>query len=114
MNNPVNVFVTESNVEMYLSKAYECLDSERRDMLLRLLAEEESRMGTSREHVENGQRRLDDCKERVERQREVIGALQQNENRLQAEFVLNTFKKTLLLMKRHQRFLVEHFQESRL
>src|SRR5690349_8076038 len=105
MNSPVDVFVAESNVEMYLSRAYECLDGRSRDMLLRPLVEEESRMGTSREHVENGQRRLDDCRERLKRQREVARTLQQNENRLQAEFVLDTFEKTLLLVERHQRYL---------
>jgi hypothetical protein len=43
MNSPVDVFVAESNVEMYLSRAYECLDGRSRDKLLRLLVEEESR-----------------------------------------------------------------------
>lgn len=114
MNNPVNAFVAESNVELYLSKAYECFDVGRRDLLLRLLVEEEDRMASSREHVENGQRRLDDCKGRLERQRKVIGTLQRNENRLQAEFLLETFEKTLLLMERHQRTLVERFHQTRL
>ncbi len=114
MNNPLNVFTTESNVEMYLSKAYGCWDSKQRDILLRLLVEEESRMGSSREHMENGQRRVEDCKERAKRQRELVHGLQPKENRLRAEFMLETFEKTLVLMERHQRLLVERFQKTRL
>lgn len=114
MNTSVNTFVTESNVEMYLSKAYQCLDAAERDLLLRLVVEEEGRMGNSREHMENGQRRLEDCKERVKRQRELVGALQPKENRPHAEFMLETFEHTLVLMERHQRFLVERFQKDRL
>lgn len=114
MDNPVSVFVTESNVELYLSKAYECLDLSQRDVLLRLLVEEQDRMGSSREHMENGQRRLEDCKERVKRKRELLGSLQPNDNRLQAEFMLDTFEQTLVLMERHQRLLVGRFRKDRL
>lgn len=85
MNNPVNVFVTESNVDIYLSKAYGCRDAKERDLLLRLVIDEESRMGASREHMDNGQRRVEDCKERVKRQRELIGSLQRKERRVRAE-----------------------------
>jgi hypothetical protein len=114
MNNAIDVFVAESNVEMYLSKAHVCLDAEQRDVLLRLLAAEEDRMGNSREHVENGERRLEECKERVKCQREVLSTLQQNENRLRAEFLLETFEATLVLMERHQRPLLERFRQARL
>ena len=114
MSNPVDVFVTESNVEMYLSRTYECLDAAQRDVLLRLLVEEEDRMGRSREHMENGQRRVEDGRDRVKRQRELLASVQPNENRLQAEFMLETFEHMLLLMERHQRLLVERFQKDRL
>jgi len=114
MRNPVSVFVTESNVELYLSKAYECLDVKQRDVLLRLLVEEEDRMGRSREHMDNGQRRLEDCKERVKRQRELLGSLQPIEKRVRAEFMLETFERTLVLMEHHQRLLVERFRKDRL
>ncbi|MBS0523749.1 MAG: hypothetical protein JSS04_08945 [Proteobacteria bacterium] len=114
MNSPVDVFVTESNVEMYLSRAYECLDARQRDLLLRLLVQEEDRMGSSREHLENGARRVEDCRERIKRQRELVGSLQQNENRIRAEFMLGTFEQILVLMERHQRFLAERFQNARL
>ena len=114
MNNPVDVFVTESNVDMYLSKAYLSLDAAERDLLLRLVADEESRMGSNRVHMENGQRRVENCKDRVKRQRELVGSLPREENRAQAEFVLETYEQTLVLMERHQRLLVERFQEGRL
>jgi hypothetical protein len=114
MNNPTNVFVTESNVELYLSKAYAAKDAAERDILLRLLVQEERRMGSSREHVENGERRLDDCKERVKRQREIVGTLHSNESRLQAELLLETFEAILVLMEKHQRVLVERFRATRL
>jgi hypothetical protein len=115
MNNPTNVFVTESNVEMYLSRAYECLDGNQRDLLLRLVMEEETRMGKMREHMEHAQRRLDDCRERVRRQREVVLALPyQDPNRAKEQFLLETFEKTLLLLEEHQRVLGESFRHARL
>jgi hypothetical protein len=88
------------------------LDLKQRDVLLRLLVEEEDRMGRSREHMDNGQRRLEDCKEWMKRQRELLGSLQRNENRLQAEFMLDTFEQTSLLMDPHQRLLVERFRKD--
>ncbi|MBS0526937.1 MAG: hypothetical protein JSS04_25135 [Proteobacteria bacterium] len=103
---------SETNVEVYLSRAYACLDANQRDVLLRGLVEEERRMGSSREHMENGARRVEDCKERVKRQRELLGSLKPHENRLRAEFMLDTFEQTLVLMERHQRLLVERFRKA--
>jgi hypothetical protein len=115
MITSTDVFVAETNVEMYLSKAYECLDANTRDVLLRLLAEEEARMGASREHMENGHRRLDDCKGRVRRQRELVSSLaQQGQRQPQEQFLLDTLEKTLVLMQQHQRFLNERFKRNRL
>jgi hypothetical protein len=114
MNHPVNVFVTESNVDIYLSKAYACMDADQRDVLLRLVADEESRMGASRAHMENNQRRVEDCRERVRRQRELVGSLQSKASRIQAEFVLETCERMLVLMERHQRLLIERFHRDRL
>jgi hypothetical protein len=114
MNNPVNVFVTESNVDIYLSKAYASMDGNQRDLLLRLVAEEESRMGASHDHMENGERRIEDCKDRVKRQRDLVNSLQPNENRVRAEFLLATYERTLVLMEGHQRLLVERFEKDRL
>jgi hypothetical protein len=69
-------------------------------------------MGSSREHMEYGQQRLDDCRERVRRQRNVVGALQRNENRLQAEFLLATSEKALRLMEQHQQALVKRYRQA--
>lgn len=114
MNNPVNVFVTESNVDIYLTKAYACWDAKERDLLLRLVADEEARMGASREHMENSKRRVDDCRERVKRQREIVRSLQPTEKGHPAVFMLETFEQMLALMEAHQRLLVERFQRDRL
>lgn len=115
MNTPTNVFVTENNVEMYLSKAYECLDRSQRDLLLRLVAEEEARMGQSREHAENAQRRLDACRERTRRQRDIVSALPpQDPNRSREKLLLGTFEATLQLMEQHQRILDDRHRQAQL
>jgi len=70
-------------------------------------------MGSSREHVENGQRRLEDCKERFRRQRDVVGALHpENENRAKEIFLPETFEKPLLLMESHQQVLIKRFRRT--
>lgn len=71
----LNVFVTESNVEIYLTGLYKTLSPAERDNLLRLLVKEEAAMGTAREHVENGERRVIDGRDRLERQRLVVATL---------------------------------------
>jgi len=71
----LNVFVTESNVELYLSKLYTTINPAERDNLLRLLANEVAAMGYSREHVENGERRMAECRQRLERQRLIVSGL---------------------------------------
>lgn len=108
MNDSMNVFVTESNVDQYLSKAYSALDREERDVLLRLMVEEQGRMGGRLEHVENAKRRLDDCRERVRQQRGVVDALDhQHPNRLREEFLLDTFEKALAVLREHQQSLAK-------
>jgi len=115
MNTPTNVFVTENNVEMYLSKAYKSLDRDQRDLLLRLVSEEEARMGHSREHVESAARRLEDSRERVQRQRDVVAGLPaQDPNRAREQFLLETLEKTLLLMEQHQRILGNCHRQAQL
>lgn len=106
MNDSMNVFVTESNVDLYLSKAYGALDREERDLLLRLVVEEQSRMGGRLEHVENAKQRLDDCRERIRHQRGVVDALDhQHPNRAREEFLLDTFEKALAVLREHQHTL---------
>ena len=101
-------FITEGNVEIYLSGAYETFDPERRETLLRLLADEEAKMGRRREHLEQNGRRLADCADRVRRQRELVSELQsQQQNSARAEFILQTFERCLALMLEHDRRLSE-------
>jgi hypothetical protein len=115
MNSPMNVFVTEGNVEIYLSKAYTSGNAVERDRLLRLLRDEEDRMGAAREHLQNGERRIDDCEQRLAQQRVVVCTLrQQQQDAGQAELLLETFERMLLLLRGHQRVLVERFQRAKL
>lgn len=115
MDDSTNVFVTESNVDIYLSRAFASNDLQERDTLLRLLVEEESRMGSRREHLENGRRRMDECSRRVQRQREIVGSFNAGErDALQAQFVLETMEKTLALVQDHLRGLERRFQQARL
>ena len=114
MNDHTNVFITESNVDLVLSKGYEAMEPRQRDTLLRLVIEEEARMGSRREHVENGQRRLDDCSQRVRNQRELVSALRRQERDVgEAEFILETFERTLKILEDHQKRLVKRFHVAR-
>ncbi len=98
----MDVFVAEGNVELYLSGAYKTLDPEKRDTLLRLVAEEESKMARRREHLQQNGERLAECEDRVRRQRELVSELQsRQQNSMQAEFVLETFERCLLLIRDH-------------
>lgn len=115
MDDATNVFVIESNVDIYLSKAFVSHDLQERDTLLRLLVEEESRMGSRREHLENGRRRMDECGLRVKRQREIVGSFNAGErDALQAQFVLETMERTLTLVQDRLQDLERRFHQARL
>ncbi len=115
MTNPLNAFVTEGNVEVYLSRAYQSLNAEERDLLLRLVADEESRMGNSREHRDNGQRRVDHCEQRLQRQRKLVATLvARGRDGSLAQFLLETYEKTVVLLQGHQRLLAERSRQTRL
>jgi hypothetical protein len=114
MNDNMNVFVMESNVELFLSMVYKSTNAEERDSLLRLIADEQTRMGQRREHLQNAHRRLDDCKMRARQQRQVISALpEENPARQREVFLLETLEKILLLVEEHQRALAERLRESK-
>ena len=95
--SPMDVFVAEGNVEIYLSRLHATWRPEVRDALLRLVCDEEARMGHSREHLENGERRVIEGKERLRKQRELIVA----QPCRQGAFVLETLEKTQLLLEQH-------------
>jgi hypothetical protein len=107
MSSLVSVFVAEGNVEVYLSKLLSTFNQEEREALLRLLADEQTRMGPSPEHVENGQRRVVEGRQRIEKQREVVGNLtgQPPSERQalleQAVFMLETLERTQSLLEQH-------------
>ena len=98
----MEIFVAEGNVELYLSGAYKTLDPEKRDTLLRLVAEQESKMARRREHLQHNGERLAACEDRVRRQRELVSDLQtRRQSSMQAEFVLETFERCLVLIRDH-------------
>jgi hypothetical protein len=68
----MRVFLTEGNVEIYLSQLHTTWNPDERDKLLRLLVREESSMGASREHLENGERRVSEGRDRIDRQRRLV------------------------------------------
>ena len=104
MSTSLNAFVTESNVELYLSRLYTTLDATDRDNLLRLLVEEESKMGRSLEHVENGERRVADGCERLKRQRTVVAGLPIGKRHEHpAARLLETLEQTQALLEQHLR-----------
>jgi hypothetical protein len=111
----MNVFVTESNVDRYLAQVRECSDLNQRDVLLRLVVEEEARMGHRREHMDNNQRRLTECKDRLARQHGVLSHMgPDHPARANAEHLLETLKQIIQIVESHQRLLQARFESSRL
>ena len=96
--SPMEVFVTEGNVEIYLSRLHRTWNACDRDMLLRLLCQEEARMGFSREHLENGEKRVLEGRERLRKQRELVAQLGSQD---QAALLLETLEKTQMLLEQH-------------
>ncbi|MBY0320846.1 MAG: hypothetical protein K2X72_19135 [Reyranella sp.] len=102
MTSPMSVFLTEGNVEIYLSRLHTTWSLEERDRLLRLLVQEESRMGTSREHLENGERRVSDGRDRIIRQRRLVADIPPPERAAApASLLLETLEKTQALLEEH-------------
>ncbi len=104
MSTPMNDFLTEGNVEIYLSRLHNAWDVGARDVLLRLLVEEDGRMGQSRVHFENG-----------ERQREIVQSLEpDHEDASREALVLETLEKTQSLLEGHLELLRERFERNKL
>jgi phosphatidylinositol kinase/protein kinase (PI-3 family) len=112
---PMNVFVTEGNVEIYLSKLHNSLDQAERDTLLRLVAQEESLMGWHREHLDASERRLGQCRERVQKQQETVAELERIEcDTASAKFMLATFERLVALMQDHHEHQRAAFARAKL
>ena len=115
MSMPLNVFVAEGNVEIYLAKLYKTWNPEERDVLLRLLAIEESQMGVAREHKENGERRVAEGSRRVQQQREVVAALPPGTSVPNlAIHLLETFEQTQELLEAHLQTITARFNSVKL
>jgi hypothetical protein len=113
MDSKLDVFMTEGNVEIYLSKLSDTLDPAVRDTILRLLVNEEEKMGRAREHVENGERRVIEGRRRLEQQRIIVARLAADERTDHpAVVLLDTFERTQALLEKHLRFLIERLQQS--
>ncbi len=98
----MNVFLTEGNVEIYLSRLHMTWSAEERDKLLRFLVREEDRMGASREHLENGERRVNEGRELVARQRQLVAEIPLNErDGNPAALLLETLERTQTLLEQH-------------
>ena len=114
MSTPLNVFLREGNVELYLSKLHATWEPAERDTLLRLLAKEESQMGRSREHLENGERRVADGRECLERQRRAIAASPSQEAKSADMLLLETLEQTQMLLEQHLQWLRERLEQHKL
>lgn len=112
---PLDVFVTEGNVDIYLSRLYLTWDPVERDNLLRLVATEESRMGRSREHLENGERRVAQGRERLDMQREMVARLAlPDRDASTAVRLLETLERTQALLEQHLQALHAMAQQAKL
>ena len=96
---PMSAFVTEGNIEVYLSRLRRTSNTEKRDDLLRFIREEESRMGQSREHFENGQRRVIEGRQRIKKQRRLVARLATMRHADNAAFILETLEMTQALLE---------------
>jgi hypothetical protein len=106
LTTPLNSFVTEHNVDIYLSKLRATFNATERDSLLRLLIAEEDRMARTSEHLENGERRISEGRDRIRRHREMIAGLEQAMLSTDtALFVLETMERTQALLEAHCRHL---------
>ena len=97
---PMDVFVTEGNVEIYLSRLHTTWNALGRDKLRRLVCEDQARMGFSREHIENGERRAREGRERLKKQRELVAQLDlQDQTASHVALLLETLVKTRMLLE---------------
>lgn len=109
----MEIFVSERNIDIYLSKLHETWDADARDNLLRLLLAEESKVGFHRERLENGERRVSEGLERVRFQREVVDRLSAEERSTEiAATLLNTLERTQALLEAHCQRLRDQFEQS--
>ena len=110
---PLDHFVTEGNVEIFLSKLRVTVDPAERDSILRLLIVEEDRMGRTAEHLDNGERRIADGRDRLRQHRQTIVELEQaGLSTEKAVFQLEPMERTQALFEAHCRHLRQALARS--
>lgn len=112
---PLNGFVTEGNVDIYLSKLRSTVDPAERANILRLLIAEEDRMGRTAEHLDKARDRIADGRDRICRLRETIVELEQaGLSTEKAVFRLETMERTQALFEDHCQHLRRALERSHL
>lgn len=115
VTSPMSVFLTEGNVEIYLSRLHAAWSPEEREKLLRLLVREESQIGSSREHLENGERRVNEGRDRVDKQRRLVADIPLPERSGNpAALLLETLEQTQALLEKHLMTLQQQRERSKL
>ena len=99
---PMDAFISEHNVEIYLLKLWESDIGSVQDTLLQLLTAELLGMPLSSLHLENGQRHLTDIGEQFRRQRDKVDRLTANGERIDREVrLLENLRKVRSLFEVH-------------
>ena len=114
MSTPMNVFLTEGNVDIYLSRLHLTWKPEERDGLLRLLLREEDQMGASREHLERAERRIAEGRELIARQRNIVARLPEQRPTDVETHLLRTLEQTQALLEHHLEILRQRHESTKL
>ena len=115
MSTAMNVFLTEGNIEIYLTRLYTTWEIQDRDVLIRLLVAELNQMGESREHFENGERRVADGAQRILRLRKLLEECRADGRPTDRQaFELQTFERTQALLEAHVEKLRHRFEQKKL
>jgi hypothetical protein len=102
MASSMDVFLTESNVDIYLSRLDSTLEGEQRARLIQLLVYEESKMGFHREHVQKAEERVMNGRARVDDQRKRVAQLPTEGRKDSMEaLMLKTLEQTQELLEQH-------------
>lgn len=111
----VNYFVIESNISLYLDRLNRDLDQQTRDTVLKLLLDEEAKVGRAREHLERAEQRILEGRERLIRQRARIAEFPIGHPSLDGEEMLvDTLERTQALLEAHCERLRQAFEHFRL
>lgn len=114
MPTPMNVFVTEHNVDIYLSQLQVAQDDQSRDNLMRLLVEEFKTMGVSHDHLDMADRHIRDGRKSILVQREFVEALPVETRATHpSTFSLASLEAAQSLLEAHARHLRNDLERNR-